>query len=186
MSKKRLNFKIIVIGDGGVGKTSLIKQFTQGAFENDYVKTIGAQFSKFSKDINGDKIKLIFWDIAGQDDFLFLRPSFYKDSNGAIIIYSLEENNLGKRSFKNLKKWYEDILKFCRVIPTVLLANKADLIEEHNLNKQEIKEVVDRKSFLGYHITSAKTGQGVIDAFDELIEFLYLEYQSNLPPTIEK
>ena len=186
MSKKRLNFKIIVIGDGGVGKTSLIKQFTKGKFQNDYVKTIGAQFSIYSKIINGDNIRLIFWDIAGQNDFNFLRPTFYKDCNGAIIVYSLEENNLGERSFENLRKWYEDILKFCRKIPTVLLANKADLIEEHNLNNNEIKEVVDKNSFLGYHITSAKTGQGVIDAFDALIEFLYQEYQSSLPPTIEK
>ncbi len=178
MSEKQLNFKIIVIGDGGVGKTSLIKQFTKGDFQNDYVKTIGAQFSEYSKYINGDSVRLLFWDIAGQDDFLFLRPSFYKDSNGAIIVFSLEENYLGKRSFENLRKWYGDIMKFCNEIPMVLLANKADLIEEHNINKNEIKEAVDDIGFLGHHVTSAKTGQGVIDAFNTLIEFLYHEYQS--------
>jgi len=186
MSKKRLNFKIIVIGDGGVGKTSLIQQFTKGSFQKDYIKTVGAQFSMHNKLINGFNIRLIFWDIAGQNDFNFLRPTFYKDCNGAIIVYSLEQNNLGYRSFENIRKWYEDILKFCRKIPTVLLANKVDLIEEHNLNKNEIKEVVDKNSFLGYHITSAKTSQGVIDAFDALIDFLFHAYQSNLPSVIEK
>ena len=62
MSEKRLNFKIIVIGDGGVGKPSLIKQFTQGTFQNDYAKTIGAHFSNNSKNLNRDSIRLIFWD----------------------------------------------------------------------------------------------------------------------------
>ena len=73
---QKFRFKISVIGDGQVGKTSLIKKYSKGSFERDYVKTIGAQFSKFEKEIDGDEIRLIFWDIAGQDDFLFLRPSF--------------------------------------------------------------------------------------------------------------
>ena len=66
---KKFRFKITVIGDGMVGKTSLIKKFTKGSFRQDYVKTIGAQFSVFDKQINEDKIRLLFWDIAGQDEF---------------------------------------------------------------------------------------------------------------------
>ncbi|MFX1552002.1 MAG: GTP-binding protein, partial [Promethearchaeota archaeon] len=90
-SGAKFNFKITVVGDGRVGKTSLIQKFTQGGFQKDYIRTIGAQFSVFSKKINEDNIKLLFWDIAGQDNFNFLRPSFFKNSRAAIIVYSLEE-----------------------------------------------------------------------------------------------
>ena len=95
-SKLRFKFKITVIGDGRVGKTSLIRRFTKGSFQKDYIKTIGAQFSKYVEEIEGDHCELFFWDIAGQDEFHFLRPSFYKDSSAAIIVYSLEKNSLGK------------------------------------------------------------------------------------------
>jgi small GTP-binding protein len=170
---QKFRFKISVIGDGQVGKTSLIKKFTQGNFEKDYVKTIGAQFSKFDKEIEGDEIRLIFWDIAGQDDFLFLRPSFYKESGAAIIVFSLEENDLGKRSFEHVLNWHENLKKFCGDIPIILFANKVDLIDEVNINDSEIEKMVKENNFLGYYLTSAKTGENVHDAFNTIIEKLY-------------
>ena len=174
----KLSFKISVIGDGQVGKTSLIKKFTKGGFERDYVKTIGAQFSKYVKEIGEDEIRLIFWDIAGQDDFLFLRPAFYKDSIAAIIVYSLEENELGIRSFEHIINWYENIKKFCGDIPIIIFANKVDLVEEDNLDKTEIRKIVEKQGFLGYYLTSAKTGQGVHEAFNILINELYNKYKT--------
>ncbi len=173
MTGAAFRFKISVIGDGQVGKTSLIKKFTQGSFETDYVKTIGAQFSKYEKEIDGDEIRLIFWDIAGQDDFLFLRPSFYKESGGAIIVFSLEANDLGQRSFDHVNNWYENIIKFCGEIPIILFANKVDLVEENKLDDSEIKKKVEELGFLGYYLTSAKTGHGVHDAFNTLIKKLH-------------
>ena len=173
MAGHKFRFKISVIGDGQVGKTSLIKNFTQGSFEKDYIKTIGAQFSKYEKEIEGDEIRLIFWDIAGQDDFLFLRPSFYKESGAAIIVYSLEENELGKRSFEHIVNWHENIKKFCGDIPIILFANKLDLVEEDNLDVSLIQDLVKLHGFLGYYLTSAKTGEGVHEAFNILIDKLY-------------
>ncbi len=109
-SGKKLRYKITVIGDGRVGKTSLISKYTLGAFDTDYVETIGLQFSKYDKEIDGDNIRLLFWDIAGQDSFDFLRPSFYRESDAAIIAYSLEENQLGSRSFKNVSNWHQEVI----------------------------------------------------------------------------
>ena len=65
-------FKITVIGDGAVGKTSLIKKYTQGSFQKDYIKTLGAQFSKYDEEIEGNNVKLFFWDIAGQAEFMHI------------------------------------------------------------------------------------------------------------------
>jgi len=171
-------FKITVIGDGAVGKTSLIKRYTQGTFERDYIKTIGAQFSKFNKKIDEDKLQLIFWDIAGQD-FLFLHPLFYKESKACIIVFSLEKNDLGSDSFKHIKDWYEELKKFCGIIPVVLFANKIDLIDQDNLNITKIQEIVKKFNFLDFYITSAKTGEGVFDAFDAIIDKLYLESKTS-------
>ncbi|MFW9772852.1 MAG: Rab family GTPase [Promethearchaeota archaeon] len=174
---QKFGFKITVIGDGGVGKTSLIKKFTEGIFQGDYIKTIGAQFSDYEKTINGDKIKLTFWDIAGQDDFLFLRPSFYRESKAAIIVYSLEENDFGKRSFEHIQNWHNDLNDYCEDIPIVLFANKVDLIDENDLESTEIQRVVKDRNFLGYYLTSAKTGRGVYEAFNVIIENLYFKYK---------
>ena len=82
-------FKISVIGNGQVGKTSLIRRYTQASFEVNYVKTLGAQFSTFSDRINGFRCKLTLWDIAGQREHYFLRPAFYKGTSAAIIVFSL-------------------------------------------------------------------------------------------------
>ena len=177
-NSEEFRFKIVVIGDGAVGKTSLIKKFTKGTFEKDYVKTIGAQFSKYNQEINGDIIRLIFWDIAGQDDFNFLHPLFYKESKAAIIVYSLEENELGRDSFIHIKNWHEVVEKHCGNIPVVLFANKVDLVNENNLNNTKIQKLVNEYSFLKYFITSAKTGQGVINAFNAIIEQLYFKFKT--------
>ncbi|MBY8979986.1 MAG: GTP-binding protein [Candidatus Lokiarchaeota archaeon] len=166
--KKKLKIKVAVVGDGGVGKTSLIQKFTQGKFQTDYIKTIGAQLTHYETEIDGYKIELMFWDIAGQDDFHFLRPSFYKASKAVIIVYSLEENSLGERSFDNITSWYEDVKQYCGEIPVVVFANKVDLINEQTLDKAKIQNLVEERNFLGYYTTSAKTGQGLDHAFNAL------------------
>lgn len=174
---KKFRFKITVTGDGAVGKTSLIQKFTKQTFIKDYTKTIGAQFSVLKKKIDGDKIKLLFWDIAGQDNFNFLRPSFFKESKAAIIVYSLEENELGEDSFKHIQNWDNDIKNYCGDIPVVIFGNKVDLVDEKKLDISAIEKIIEEKNYLGYFITSAKTGHGVIDAFNAIIDKLYVKYK---------
>ena len=175
---EEFRFKIVIIGDGAVGKTSLIKKFTKGTFERDYVKTIGAQFSKYNEEIDGDKINLLFWDIAGQDDLNFLHHLFYKETKAAIIVYSLETNELGQKSFTHIHDWYNQLTKYCGNIPVIIFANKVDLIDQNDLNEHEIHTLVKENNFLGYYLTSAKTGQGVIEGFNTIIKKLYYNYKN--------
>lgn len=177
-NSEEFRFKIVVVGDGAVGKTSLIKKFTKGTFEMDYIKTIGAQFSKYNKEINEDMIRLIFWDIAGQEDFNFLHHLFYKETKAVIIVVSLEENDLGNNSFTHIENWNDELKKYCDDIPVVLFANKVDLIEKINIDISRIEELVKNYNFLNYYTTSAMTGEGVIEAFNAIIEKLYLKYKN--------
>ncbi len=168
-------FKITVIGNGAVGKTSLIKKYTQGSFQKDYIKTLGAQFSKYDEEIDGDNCKLFFWDIAGQDEFNFMRPTFYKGSKAAIIVFS----HTDKDSFNNIIDWHEDIKKYTGDLPIVLFGNKTDLIDEKDLDDKKIKKIVEERNFMGYYKTSAKTGQGVFEAFQAIIKELYNKYKED-------
>ncbi|MFX0040433.1 MAG: Rab family GTPase [Promethearchaeota archaeon] len=166
-------FKITVIGDGAVGKTSLIKKYTQGSFQKDYIKTLGAQFSKYDEEIEGDNCKLFFWDIAGQREFDFMRPTFYKGSKAAIIVFSHTDED----SFNHIKDWHEDIKKYTGELPIILFGNKTDLVDEKDLDDETIDKLVKKNNFLGYYKTSAKTGSGVYKAFQAIIKELYNKYK---------
>jgi small GTP-binding protein len=168
-------FKITVIGDGAVGKTSLIKKYTQGSFQKDYIKTLGAQFSKYDEEIDGNNVKLFFWDIAGQAEFMFMRPTFYKGSKAAIIVFSHAPEE--DESFEHIINWHDDIKKFCGDLPIVLFGNKIDLINEDELDDKKVKDLVKKRKFLGYYRTSAKTGSGVYEAFQAIIKDLYNKYK---------
>ncbi|MFX1455298.1 MAG: Rab family GTPase [Promethearchaeota archaeon] len=176
----KFKFKITIIGDGFVGKTTLIKKFTQGDFQKEYIKTIGAQFSKYNEEIEGDICELVFWDIAGQDEFHFLRPSFYRSSDASIIVFSIEDTNFGKESFKHVSQWLKEIKKFCGNIPVALFGNKIDLVDETTLNDEKILKFVKKNNLKGFFHTSAKTGQNVKEAFNFLIRELYNKVNSSV------
>lgn len=165
-------FKICVIGDGAVGKTSLIKRFTAGSFNKDYIKTLGAQFSRYEKimEIDGKKIRsrLFLWDIAGQKEFSFMRPTFYNGAKATIIVYDTSRDE----TRTNIVDWYEDIKKYCGDLPTVCFGNKSDLIEEDKYDSSEIDKISEDLDFIKVYLTSAKTGKSVTDAFNSIIEVL--------------
>ena len=179
MSEERgFVFKITVIGNGAVGKTSLIKKYTQGSFQKEYIKTLGAQFSKYDEKIEGNNCKLFFWDIAGQEEFNFMRPTFYKGSKAAIIVFSQEDVEHGKESIESIGEWHNDIKKYCGELPIVLFGNKIDLVKDKNANDVEIEKIVKDRKFLGYYKTSALSGEGVYEAFQVIIKELYDRFKS--------
>jgi small GTP-binding protein len=172
-ASKGFVFKITVIGDGAVGKTSLIKKYTKGGFEKDYIKTIGAQFSKYDEEIEEDNCKLLFWDIAGQREYDFMRPTFYKGSKAAIIVFSHTDS----KSFDHISNWYDEIKEHAGNLPIVLFGNKTDLVDAKDLDDELVQDIVKENGFLGYFKTSAKTGQGVFEAFQAIINNLYHKYK---------
>ena len=173
--RKDFVFKITLIGDGGVGKTSLIKKYTKGSFRKEYIKTLGAQFSQYDEKVEDSAVKLFFWDIAGQREFSFMRPTFYKGSKAAIIVFSHADGE--EESVDNISEWHDDIKKYCGDIPIVLFGNKIDLVEGKDLENSRIEKIANDRKFLGYYKTSAKTGSGVYEAFRAIIVNLYQKYK---------
>jgi small GTP-binding protein len=175
--QKGYGFKVVVIGDGAVGKTSLIKKYTQGSFQKEYIATLGTQFSKYEEDIDGEKVELYLWDIAGQDSFQALRQRFYTGSSGAIIVFSHDPEQI--KSYHNVNKWLTDLKKHCGNIPIVLLGNKIDLIHDSlnvdlETSDSNVEKLAQDNKFLGYYKTSALTGDGVTDGFKALVSRLYM------------
>jgi len=166
-------FKIIVVGDGAVGKTALSFRFDTGKFEQSYKMTIGADF--FVKvvevtDKYGEthRIKYQIWDTAGQERFGAIRPLYYRGANGGLLVYDVTN----RKSFSNLERhWFTEVYQSCGRIPLVLLGNKSDLEELRLISSEEGRSRAAVRQLL-YFETSAKTGQNVDAAFLSLGEIL--------------
>ncbi len=157
-------FKVIIIGPGAVGKTSLLHRFVENKFSFRYKLTIGADFlSKIIEYKPGTTIKLQIWDIGGQDRYKFLRSSFFDGANGALIVFDLSRWH----TFEELEDWLKDLHEYAgKNIPFVLIGNKVDLIEKSDeLSERESAQVFAKKEKTYYVETSAKTGENVEDAF---------------------
>ena len=181
IEEKEYKFKITVVGDPAVGKTTLVKKYTTGSFQKDYISTLGAQFSNYEEMIEGKQVKLFIWDIAGQETFEMMRRKFYNGSSGAIIVFSHAPEEL--KSFNHIEKWFNELKKYCGDIPIAIFGNKVDLINENELISNEDKvnsdfnvgKFVNEHNIIEYFKTSALTGQGVIEAFQKLVRELYFK-----------
>ncbi|MFX0162109.1 MAG: Rab family GTPase [Candidatus Hodarchaeota archaeon] len=157
-------FKVVVIGQGRVGKTSLARRFCEGRFFTSYQTTLGLDL--FSKKLNiGDqKIKLIIWDTGGQEKLGQLHPYWYQGATGGILVFSLCDKN----SFYNVEKWLDEFKSYTTPgIPIFLVGNKSDLKDQIEVSTGEAEEYVKKRG-LEYFETSAKDGTNVEDVFKTL------------------
>ena len=160
-------FKVIMAGDGSVGKTSLVKRYVSKTFTQDYLSTLGVQVS--SKDFefdDGKLIKLLIWDVAGQYVFASVRSMYYRDATVALIVYDVTNRD----TFDNVSKWVREARDVEPSINIILVANKIDLTLEREVSTKEGEALVARLNLNGYVETSARTGQGVNDLFNKVVE----------------
>ena len=164
-------FKVVAIGDGGVGKTSITMRYVYEKFDTKYKATIGVGYA-VKKLISGDnKITLSILDTGGQEMFDYIRPFYYKGASGAIIVFDVTR----KKTYDRLEKWFTDLYKNCgREIPVILVANKIDLADERVISTAEGESYALQKD-VSFYETSAKTGQNVVDVMAELANLILLE-----------
>jgi len=176
---EKVLFKVIFLGDGGVGKSSLINRFVQNTFSNRIKATIGADFS--TKTVQRDKknITLQLWDTSGRESYHSLTPMFYRGANGIMVLYDITN----KRTFEDLRSWNEE-LKILNTENSVvfLVGTKSDLESQRAVTVKEAQDLAMNLHFAAYIETSSKTGENVEEAFIKMTDVI----EKNKIPTKEK
>ena len=170
-----LSFKIILLGDISVGKTSLILNATKNIFEENYGPTIGFEYYFYFLIIKRKRIKLEIWDTCGQEAYRSLITSFYKSSSFAIMVYSIDS----KESFNNMKIWLNEIkAKSNPNIKIALIGNKCDLEDKRIVKKEDGEKFSNDNDLCFFMEASAKTSFNAKKLFNEVGKILLEEYNS--------
>jgi len=168
-------FKIVLIGDTSVGKSCLLTRFADDQFSESYVTTIGVDF-RFKTMIVCDKItKVQVWDTAGQERYRSITNAYYRGAEAIMIVFDVTN----KDSFTHIQDWMEEITKYTgKDVVIIVGANKSDL-NDKQIKKEEMEEFVKKKGIKIFEC-SAKTGEGVENAFKHMVETLIKKNDKNL------
>ena len=157
-------FKVLLLGNSNVGKSSLFLRFVDDIWNDTFVPTIGVDFKIKTFDLDDKKIKMQIWDTAGQERFKNIIASYYRGAHGILLIYDVTD----KESFKNLQNWLIEIEKNAnKNVLKVLIGNKTDLEDKRAVTYNEGKEFADTYG-LKFIETSAKKNSNVNEAFETL------------------
>lgn len=179
-------FKLVLIGDGGVGKTSVRRKYLGKGFISSHIATIGVDFAQKYTQINGRTVRLVIWDLAGQTGFERVRKHYYQGCSALILIYDMTN----RESFDNLTRWLVETFRYAGEIPpTTILANKLDLRTAQDSSKFVLAE--EGRAFakmftekLGipslFFETSAKNGENIQESFSELARIMIAEEEKRI------
>ena len=159
------NCKVTLLGDSGVGKSSIIARFVSGIFMKDSISTSGGSYSQKIYEKNGNKIRLNIWDTVGQEKFRALGKNFYKDAYIICIVYDITN----KQSFNNVKEiWYPDVQKYGEKFNIIsIIGNKCDKFEEEEVNEEDAKSFTNEIG-AKFFLVSALNGNGITNMFNAL------------------
>ena len=168
-------FKILTIGDGGVGKTSILRRYVENKFLKHHLSTIGIDFLSKTLKIKDKEIKLKIWDTAGQERYRQITSHIYKDADGIILVFDVTS----EESFNQITDWMEQIKNNVskEEINLILIGNKCDLADR--MVEKERGEEMAKKLKIKYFETSALTGQGINEAFEELAKQIFKNKNPN-------
>ena len=161
-------FKLLLIGDSGVGKSCLLLRFADDTYTDSYISTIGVDFKIRTLEMDGKTIKLQIWDTAGQERFRTITSSYYRGAHGIIVVYDVTD----RVSFNNVKQWLGEIERYaCSSVNKLLVGNKADLVEKKVVSPEEARSFAqtikgnNSEEGIPFLETSAKANQNVEQAF---------------------
>ena len=156
-------FKVVMLGDGAVGKTAITTRFTQEFFDSDYKRTIGSDFAikKIELPDIDTNVTLQVWDLAGQPRFEVVRQGFYRGARGGLLVYDVTR----RRTFLNIQSWKEECFKnIDREMPLIVVANKVDLIDSRIVSTEEGESWAKERGHM-YVESSALTGVNVEESY---------------------
>ena len=158
---EEIKYKLIVIGDENVGKTSIINRFKSNQFTGDYQPTVGLDFQNLPLLIDNQNVNLLLYDTAGQEKFRSLIPLYTKDANIILLIY----DTTNYESFTNIEKWYDSLSNVNKEEAIIfMIGNKIDLVEERKVKEEEAKIYADAHNYI-FQEVSALNGDGIKELF---------------------
>eukprot|EP01094_Clydonella_sp_ATCC50884_P009774 TRINITY_DN192_c0_g1_i6.p1 TRINITY_DN192_c0_g1~~TRINITY_DN192_c0_g1_i6.p1 ORF type:complete len:205 (+),score=82.01 TRINITY_DN192_c0_g1_i6:85-699(+) len=164
MSEYDYLFKLLLIGDSGVGKSCLLLRFADDTYTESYISTIGVDFKIRTIQMDGASIKLQIWDTAGQERFRTITSSYYRGAHGIIVVYDVTD----QVSFNNVKQWLQEIDRYaCESVNKLLVGNKSDLSTKKVVDYNTAKEFADGLAIPMLE-TSAKNATNVEEAFETM------------------
>lgn len=175
---KRTVLPLMLLGDGQVGKTSLILQLTGSEFNDSQLTTVGKESYIHQVNLHGYELKMKIWDTAGQERFKSMSVQVIKNSDAVILVYAINDIN----SFKALDQWLNKLNETTDLNkkPIIIVGNKADLPEDQRVvTYEEGKNYASSKGYRFYE-TSAKTKQNIEDAFNDIFEQLYQTFEEEI------
>ena len=163
-------FRVVLLGEAAVGKTSLVRRYTENVFDEEYKQTIGTTFATKDIDVTGSdgtvrKVRLNVWDMGGQSTYRELRRQFMKGASGAIVVYDVTR----PETFMAMNNWFESFKEVCPDSPVLISANKVDLLDKRMV-PQEPGMMLRDWFQAEYFETSAKTGDAVDNVFTRIAE----------------
>jgi len=170
MAKKNydLLFKLLLIGDSGVGKTCILFRFSDDSFNASFISTIGIDFKIKTIELDGRKIKLQIWDTAGQERFHTITTSYYRGAMGIMLVYDVTQ----ARSFENINKWLRNIDDHASDdVVKMLIGNKCDMENQRCITRAR-GEALAREHAIPFFETSAKDNQNIEKAFFEVTRLI--------------
>jgi len=159
-----LLYKLLIIGDSGVGKSCLLLRFSDDIFTDSFISTIGVDFKIRTLEINGQKVKLQIWDTAGQERFRTITSSYYRGAHGIIVVYDVTN----QKSYDDIEKWLKEIDTFAgQHVQKLLVGNKCDLVNDRVIPVEQGKALADKLG-IPFIETSAKSATNVDAAFEQM------------------
>lgn len=160
-----LQFKWIVIGKSGAGKTCILKRLVNNEFKEGTQSTIGIEYFTYSMECNGQKVKLNIWDTAGQEQFYTVTKAYYRSAVGVILVYDILE----RKTFEDLPRWLRDArLEADPKCEIILVGNKTDKEADRQVSEAEAMDFITAHNIGDYIEVSALNGQNVTDIFERL------------------
>mmetsp|Transcript_19072 Transcript_19072/g.24091 ORF Transcript_19072/g.24091 Transcript_19072/m.24091 type:complete len:192 (+) Transcript_19072:6-581(+) len=164
--------KVILLGDAGVGKTSLIERYTDNYFGEPIITNVAANFARKLEQINEVSVCMDIWDTAGQERYDAISRIYFRGCKVVLLVFDVKD----VQSFLNIENWMQKLPGFCQPVEIVLIGNKADARNENSVSKEAAEEFAASKR-IEYFETSAKTGENVQETFQHLAHNLYLHDQ---------
>ena len=171
LMKEDYKFKIVIVGDSGVGKTNLVKRFIQNTFSSNTLATVGVEFYSNTYSINDKLIKIEMWDTAGQERYKSITSAYYKGAMGALLVYDVTN----QASFNNIERWYNEIRDFSsKDIQIIMIGNKTDL-KDNIVITTEMSQNKAADLEIPVVETSALNASNVKVAFHLLIKEIFID-----------